>query len=177
MKVRMDWRPELSGFGFTVAVIPEPERSPSHEFGQTANNPRRFLRCEINAFVGQAQVTPLKDFPFGQVMRPEEAIALRWSDIDWNRMTVRIQQVRAIKGSERDGSKTHSEREVNLLPQAVDALLTMKPYTFMLKIERVGDSDSAADIFQNPVTGRAWHDERSQRDTFWRPSLKRLEIR
>ena len=110
-------------------------------------------------------------------MRPEEAIALRWSDIDWNRMTVRIQRVRTFKGSERDGSKTHAEREVDLLPQVVDALLTMKPYTFMQKIEREGDTDTAADIFQNPITGKAWHDERAQRDTYWRPTLKRLGIR
>ena len=32
------------------------------------------------------------------------------------------------------------------------------------------------DLFENPVTGRAWHDERSQRD-HWTPTLKRLGIR
>jgi integrase len=109
-------------------------------------------------------------------MRPEEAIALRWSDIDWKREIVRVQRVRTFKGSERDGSKTNKERDVDLLPQALDALQLMKPHTFMQKTERRGD-DTAADIFVNPVTGRAWHDERSQRDNYWRPALKRLGIR
>lgn len=110
-------------------------------------------------------------------MRPEEVIALRWSDVDWIRQTVRVQRVRTFKGSERDGSKTHSERDVDLLPQALEALQIMKAHTLLLKTEREGDEDTAADIFQNPITGRAWHDERSQRDTYWRPSLKRLGIR
>lgn len=109
-------------------------------------------------------------------MRPEEAIALRWSDIDWERQVVRVQRVRTFKGSERDGSKTNKERDVDLLPQALDALNLMKPHTFMLRTAERGD-DTAADIFVNPVTGRAWHDERSQRDNYWRPSLKRLGIR
>ena len=108
-------------------------------------------------------------------MRPEEAIALRWSDIDWNRQVARVQRVRTFKGAERDGSKTNAERDVDLLPQALDALKEMKAHTFMLKVEREGDT--ANDIFQNPVTGRAWHDERSQRDNYWRPSLKRFGIR
>jgi len=107
-------------------------------------------------------------------MRPEEAIALRWSDIDWVREVVRIQRVRTFKGGERDGSKTHTERDVDLVPEAIEALKTMKSHTFML---RGKDDDQAADIFQNPVTGRAWHDERSQRDNYWRPTLKRLGIR
>ena len=107
-------------------------------------------------------------------MRPEEVIALRWSDIDWSRQTIRVQRVRTFRGSARDGSKTHTERDVDLVPQALEALMIMKPYTFMLKGE--GD-DQSADIFQNPVTGRAWHDERSQRDHYWRPTLKKLGIR
>lgn len=32
-------------------------------------------------------------------------------------------------------------------------------------------------IFQNPVTRRPWHDERSQRDHYWKPTLRRKGIR
>lgn len=106
-------------------------------------------------------------------MRPEEIIALRWEDVDWKRETVRIQRVRTFKGSERDGSKTHTWRDVDLVPQAVEALRAMKPFTF-LKRDEAGDE---ADIFENPVTKRRWHDERSQRDHYWKPTLKRLGIR
>lgn len=39
------------------------------------------------------------------------------------------------------------------------------------------DAGREVDIFENPVTGRPWHDERSQRDHYWMPTLKRLGIR
>ncbi|MFC7460800.1 Arm DNA-binding domain-containing protein [Hydrogenophaga defluvii] len=110
-------------------------------------------------------------------MRPEETIALRWSDVDTQRQTVRVQRVRTFKGSERDGSKTHTVRDVDLLPQALEALKLMKPHTALLRTEREKEEDTSADIFQHPVTGRPWHDERSQRDTYWRPSLKRQGVR
>ena len=106
-------------------------------------------------------------------MRPEELIALRWGDIDWRRQLVRVQRVRTFKGSERDGTKTHTVRDVDLVPQAIDALRAMRPFTELKR-----DEDGAeVDLFENPVTRRAWHDERSQRDHYWKPALKRLGIR
>ena len=116
-------------------------------------------------------------FAFYTGMRPEEMIALRWSDVDYESGIVRVQRVRTFRGSERDGSKTHTVRDVDLMPPAMEALEVMKPYTFMLTSERPEDPDTAADIFQNPVTLKPWHDERSQRDHYWKPSLKRLGIR
>ena len=62
-----------------------------------------------------------------------------------------MQPVRTFKGRERDGSKTLTELE--------------------------GDEDSDADVFQNPVSGRPWHDERSQGDHYRKLRLKRLGIR
>jgi integrase len=112
-------------------------------------------------------------FMFFTGMRPEEAIALQWGDVDWNRRMIRVQRVRTFKGSERDGSKTHADRDVDLVPQALAALQLMKPLTF-LKRDTEGNP---VDLFENPVTGRPWHDERSQRDHYWKPALKRLGIR
>ena len=106
-------------------------------------------------------------FAFATGMRPEEIIALHWGDIDTSLGTVTVQRVRTFRGSEREGSKTHTERDVDLMPLAIEALAAMKPYTF-LKGEH---------IFESPLTGEPWHDERSQRDTFWKPTLKRLGIR
>lgn len=106
-------------------------------------------------------------------MRPEEIIALRWEDVDWPKGTVRVQRVRTFKGSERDGSKTHTERDVDLVPIVLDAIRAMKPFTFMKR-----DEDGVeVDLLENPVTKRRWHDERSQRDHYWKPSLKRCGIR
>jgi integrase len=106
-------------------------------------------------------------FMFYTGMRPEEAIALRWGDWDQNDQTIRIQRVRTFKGSERDGSKTGAVRDVDLVPQAIEALKIMAPFTKM----------KCADIFENPRTATPWHDERSQRLYYWHPTLKRLGIR
>ena len=106
-------------------------------------------------------------FAFFTGMRPEEVIALRWTDIDTNHKTARVQRVRSFRGSERAGSKTHTERDVDLVSAAIDALAMVKPYTFL----------KTSNIFENPVTARPFHDERSQRDHYWNPTLKRLGIR
>lgn len=100
-------------------------------------------------------------------LRPEESIALQWGDWDQNHQTIRIQRVRTFKGSERDGSKTNTVRDVDLVPQAIEALIEMKAHTFMKR----------DDIFENPVTSKPWHSEASQRDHYWKPCLKRLGIR
>lgn len=110
-------------------------------------------------------------------MRPEETIALRWSDIDTVHQVARVQRVRTFRGSERDGTKTNTVRDVDLMPQALEALTLMRPITSMLRTDRGKGQDDSPDIFQNPITGKAWHDERSQRDTFWRPTLKRAGVR
>ena len=112
-------------------------------------------------------------FAFYSGMRPEEIIALQWGDIDWESGTVRVQRVRTFRGGESDRTKTYAERDVDLVPRAISALEAMKPYTFMKRDERGRQSD----IFENPVTGSHWHDERSQRDHYWHPTLKRLGTR
>jgi integrase len=96
-------------------------------------------------------------------LRPEEIIAVRWSDIDEDFATLRIQRVRTFRGSERAGTKTGDERAVDLVAEAREAIKLMHPYTG-------GSMDN--DIFQNPLTGRPWHDERAQRDTYWKPAMQ-----
>jgi len=114
-----------------------------------------------------ARVVAYFRFAFATGMRPEELIALRWEDIDQVAGVARVRRVRTFKGSERDGTKTNTERDVDLVAPALAALATMKPWTLM----------KGGDVFENPITGRPWHDERSQRDTFWKPSLRRAGVR
>jgi integrase len=116
------------------------------------------------------RITAYFAFAFFTGMRPEELIALQWGDIDFNARLARVQRVRTFRGTERDGSKTHAVRDVELGSHALDALQTMKAHTFLQR-------DTSAPIFQHPVTGRPFHDERAQRDTFWAPTLRRLGIR
>ena len=106
------------------------------------------------------------EFAFQTGMRPEEIIALRWGDVDWNNKTIRVERARTFRGTLK-AVKTGEERDVDLSPRALAALNRMKKHTFMLK----------AEIFQNPVTGKPWHDERSQREHYWNPALLRCGIR
>ena len=107
------------------------------------------------------------EFAFLTGMRPEELIELRWGDVDWNHRTIRVQRARAA-GEVKD-LKTYSSRDVELIDRAMAALVSMKPWTLM-----GGDE---ATIFQNPVTNRSFHNERSQRDHYWNPTLRKLGIR
>jgi integrase len=104
-------------------------------------------------------------FAFATGMRPEEMIALRWGDVDWNHETIRVE--RAKTAGKVGPLKTYMMRDVDLTEQAIAALKAMKPLTFM----------KDGDVFVNPVTGRSWHDERSQRDHYWKPALRRCGIR
>jgi integrase len=111
------------------------------------------------------QVANYYAFAFMTGMRPEEIIGLRWSDIDWTGETIRVE--RAKTAGEVKPLKTYQSRDVDLTERALAALKLQKQFTFMLDKE----------IFHNPVTGKPWHDERSQRDHYWQPSLRRLGIR
>ena len=51
---------------------------------------------------------------------------------------------------------------------ALAALKRQKAHTFM---------KAHGFVFENPVTGNPWYDERSQRDHYWTPALKRCGIR
>ena len=100
-------------------------------------------------------------------MRSEELIALRWCDIDWNDQTIRVERARTA--GELKPLKTYNARDIDLVSRALAALQTMKPWTMMRGME--------AAIFQNVETNKPLYDERSQRDHFWTPTLRRLGIR
>jgi integrase len=103
---------------------------------------------------------------FGTGQRPEEIIAQQWPDVDFRHQTSRVERARSFRGEVKP-IKTYQERDVDLVERALEALDAMKSFTFM----------KGEFIFENPVTGRPWHDERSQRDHYWTPCLKRLGIR
>lgn len=58
-----------------------------------------------------------------------------------------------------------------------DTPRTMRAHTLLRRAERAQEEDTEAGVFQNPATSRPWHDERSQRDHYWKPALKHLGIR
>lgn len=114
------------------------------------------------------------EMAFTTGMRPEELIELRWGDVDWGTGTIRVQRARTA--GEVKPLKTYNVRDVDLMARAVAALEAMKPWTMVGSTDKI-DQELGRRIFESPVTGKAWHDERSQRDTFWRPALRACGIR
>jgi integrase len=107
------------------------------------------------------------EFAFWSWTRPEEEIAILWTKVNESDRTVRIDVARTFRGGVKD-VKTYEEREIECNDRAWAAIMRMKKHT---KLSAHGH------VFQNPVTRKPWHDERSQRDHYWKPTLKYLGIR
>ena len=118
------------------------------------------------------QVANYYIFAFYTGVRPEEQIAMKWEKIDWNNKTIRVDLVRTFKGTLSETTKTYSARDVDLNDQALSALTRQKAHTFMK-----ANDPAHGFIFENPVTQKPWHDERSQRVNYFMPALKSLGIR
>jgi integrase len=112
------------------------------------------------------QVYNYYEFAFFSGVRPEEQIALKWAEIDFNNNIARIRRVRTAK-TDRETTKTNSIRDIELNSRAMSALARQKKFTNM--------KDEF--IFHNPVTGKRWNSEASQRRIYWTPTLKKLGIR
>lgn len=106
------------------------------------------------------------EFAFMTGMRPEEIIALKWSDLNARDKTIHVSRARSA--GEIKSLKTYNARDVDLVTRAIEALSYMKEIT---------GKDPGNFIFQNPVTGKPWHDERSQRDHYWKPALEATGVR
>jgi integrase len=135
--------------------------------------PDPFTLEEMEEIVGDLALhapTPVwayYEFAFQTGVRPSEEIVLAWSRIDWREKFARIDTART--NNEEKGTKTHSVRDVDLTPRAIRALEAMRAFTYMKGLD--------SPVFLNPNTGRPWRSDRSQREHFFHPCLKRLKIR
>jgi integrase len=80
-------------------------------------------------------------------LRPSEQIALRWSDIDFNLRTVRVQRAR-VRGVDKACTKTHEIRDVDLNEAAWAAIMSQREYTQLQN----------GAIFHRPPVARDWQD-------------------
>ncbi len=111
------------------------------------------------------QIVNVIEFAFFTGMRPSEVIALRWGDIDYIRRLARVQRARTF-GMEH-ATKTFTVRDVELNSRAQSALARQKQHTFL----------KDGYVFENPVTGEAYSEERPLRRAYWNPTLKALGMR
>ena len=116
----------------------------------------------------EGQNKNLVQFAFWTGLRTSELIALDWDDIDWHRNSVFITKALTQAADEPEEPKTLAgEREVDLLPPALEALKRQKSHTYLKGVE----------IFQNPRTGERWQGDKPIRESMWRPALKRAKVR
>lgn len=120
----------------------------------------------LNALEGQNK--NMVQFWLWTGLRPSELIALVWSDVDWINGRIYINKALTQVADEPEDPKTEAgEREVLLLPQALEALNAQKCHTYT----------SSEEIFQNPKTGKRWKGDQPIRRTMWIPALIRAGVR
>lgn len=112
-----------------------------------------------------AQIGNLFEFSFFTGMRPSEVISLRWGDIDQVRGLARVKRARTF-GEEHE-TKTFKVRDVELNSRAKASLARQKPITFL----------KDGYVFENPVTGEPYSEERPLRRAYWNPTIKALGMR
>ena len=85
--------------------------------------PDPFTLPEAEAILGQlgaredAQVVNYFTAAFFGGFRPSEQIALRWTDVDFQQRTVRVQRA-VVRGQAKENTKTYLVRDVAALPEA-----------------------------------------------------------
>lgn len=161
---------------FALAIKDEViTRNPSEgiENGKVQKEPPDpFTLSEVNSILNHmattydSQVHNYFEFMFFTGLRPQEAIALKWSEIDLNEGTARIRRVRTAK-TDRETTKTNKIRDIELNSRAINALSAQKKHTFL--------SDDY--VFHNPVTNQRWNSEAKQNLRYWKPTIKKLGIR
>lgn len=111
------------------------------------------------------QIVNAFEFAIFTGLRPSELISLKWGDIDFNAGLARVQRARTFQ--QEHETKTFSVRDVELNSRAMSALRRQKARTFM----------RGEYVFENPVTGLRYSEERPLRENYWHPTLKALGIR
>lgn len=113
-------------------------------------DPREVDYCEFKFFTG---------------LRPSEAIALRWPNVDLVKGELLICE--AVVLGDRKDTKTNVARVVKLNSRAKAALLRQRAHTYL----------AGGAVFYDPLHGEAWADERNFKKRCWAPCLKRLGLR
>ncbi|MFU0882577.1 Arm DNA-binding domain-containing protein [Kluyvera cryocrescens] len=125
--------------------------------------------AEVDALLtsaGNKQWENLFRFAIHTGMRSSELCALRWKDIDFIQRTAHVQSA-SVAGITK-GTKTKAgTRKVELTDEAMLALTSQKPFSFM----------KDATIFEDPKTGIAWANADAIRKKAWVPTLRKAGIR
>jgi len=97
-------------------------------------------------------------------LRTGEALALKWSDIDFDKHTIIVQRSMR-KGILKEGTKTGEDRIIRMSKPLRDTLLAHQV-----------TSKSDVWIFPNPKTGKPYYEANSITRWYFKPLLKELKI-
>lgn len=106
------------------------------------------------------------EIEFFSGMRPEEAIVAGWTKWDAPSRILRIDQAKS--GGAVKEVKNYEARDHECNSRAAAAIERMRKWTQL--------KDHGC-ILENPRTGKPWASEADQRDLYWTPTLKRLQLR
>jgi len=92
-------------------------------------------------------------FAFWTGLSSGEQVALKWGDINFDKLTVSIDKI-LTNGENKDtkGETDHRDRDVELVQPAYQALIELMPTDYFENTEKYNDKH----IFLNPNTGRVW---------------------
>ncbi|WP_195619491.1 site-specific integrase [Citrobacter farmeri] len=125
--------------------------------------------AEVDALLtsaGNKQWENLFRFAIHTGMRSSELCALKWKDVDFIQKTAHVQSA-SVAGITK-GTKTKAGmRKVELTNEAMLALLSQKPFSFL----------KDATVFEDPKTGKAWASADAIRKKAWVPTLRKAGIR
>ncbi len=153
---------------FTDGLI---ERDPMTRIRNLSHRPKEpdpFTLDEVQAIldVAEGQVRHLFQFAFFTGLRTSELIAIEWSDVNQDQNIAHIRRA-VVLGQVKRPKTVSGERDILLLPPALDALKAQQPFT-RFKGNR---------IFYNPKTQTPWASDEPIRLQFWKPLLKRAGVR
>lgn len=102
------------------------------------------------------QAKNLVQFAFWSGMRTSELLALEWGDVDFISRVVRVRRAN-VRGDIKTPKTKSGERDVFILPSAMDALINQKSFSFLIGgcIFR-RDWDNEPWISDNQITRRVW---------------------
>lgn len=138
--------------------------TPDHVDPLTAEEQSAVLRA-IPASSGRNVL----QFAFWTGMRTSELVALLWSDVDWQRRTVRVSRAQSQHSSRPEATKTAAGvRDVKLLPPALAAITEQYP---------ISKDHPSGRVWLNPRTGEPWTGDQALRKTLWTPALRAAGVR
>lgn len=134
---------------------------------------------EVSAFLAACPAwwTPYFTVAFWTGLRPNEAAALKWGDVDWQRGSFRVRAgvYRWIEGTPKTES---SIRDVDMLPMVVDALRAQRAQQAAQRLKRgQGAPEVGQDlVFTGPRDGGQFNIN-AVREWVWYPTLTKAKLR